>query len=67
MTKIVGTTVTAWSDDQKDQLYLEWMTLKNTERTTSRRVIGLWDVFGKVGGIGHVFTAAAALFFTQYA
>ena len=43
------------------------MTLKQLERTTSRRVIGLWDVFGKVGGISHVFTALAALFFTQYA
>jgi hypothetical protein len=64
MNKLLGTKLRAWTPEQKEDLYLEFMTLDASERTTSRRIIGLWDVFGKVGGTTHVFTIIAALFFT---
>ena len=67
MIKITHSKLKAWTPEQKNSLYIEWMTLDPQEHTTTRRIQGLWDVFGKVGGISHVFTLAAALFFTQYA
>ena len=60
MTKIIGTKITAWSPEQKEFLYSEWMTLVSAERTTTRRIIGLLDVFGKVSGISHVFRTLLA-------
>ena len=52
----------------EDQPYLvvDWMTIDSHEFRIVRRIMGVWEVVGKVGGIGHVFTVFLAYFFNKY-
>ena len=55
----------SYNDD--DPVYIEWLTLDTQQSGVDRRAFGLWDVFGKVGGITHVFEIILAFIFTKYA
>ena len=43
----------------------EWITLSPSYNRINRRVYGLWEVTGKVGGIASVFTLLSAYLFKK--
>ena len=42
------------------------MTIDSHENRIVRKIMGLWEVVGKVGGIDKVFTALLAYFFNKF-
>ena len=55
-----------YGEDQPFLLF-EWFTIDTREIRTFRRVMGLWEVVAKVGGIVNVFKILFAYLFNKYA